>query len=278
MGENSKIEWTDHTFNPWIGCTKVSAACDHCYAEAENKRRKWAANGEWGPHAERHRTSEAYWRHPLIWDRNAYHSGQRARVFCASLADVFDNQVPNEWRADLWRLIRDTPNLDWLLLTKCPQNIRKMLPAGWLTHGGWPNVWLGVTAEDGGEFERRWLHLALIPCAVRFVSYEPALGDLAWVLKRMGPATIPDWIIAGGESGPHARPAEARWFQDVRDECARLGIAFLFKQMGRYVPDGQTIADGRKVITKHDEAEYASLPKKRAGRLLDGVEHNGFPQ
>ena len=143
MGEQTGISWTDHTFNPWIGCTAVSAACDHCYAETLAKRYGW-------DFAARRRTSENNWRNPRRWNRAAERDGVRRRVFCASLADVFDNQVPPEWRADLWDLIRACPSLDWQLLTKRPQNIARMLPDDW--GDGWPNVWLGTTAENS---ERR---------------------------------------------------------------------------------------------------------------------------
>src|SRR5262249_15728488 len=126
MAENSKIEWTDHTFNPWVGCQKVSSGCDRCYAEAWARR---TGSIEWGPHAERRRPTADYWRNPYRWIRKAM--GERKRVFCASLADVFDNQASLEWRADLWALIRATQSLDWLLLTKRPENIAKMLPRDW---------------------------------------------------------------------------------------------------------------------------------------------------
>src|SRR5579871_6812298 len=137
MGNETEISWTDSTFNPWIGCTNVSPGCDHCYAEAMAKRYSWA---KWGKHPRR-RTSQGNWRKPLQWNADANHfgriHGRRRRVFCASLADVFDNQVPRAWRADLFALIRATPELDWQLLTKRPQNIIKMLPADW--GGGYPN-------------------------------------------------------------------------------------------------------------------------------------------
>lgn len=256
MGENSKIEWTDHTFNPWVGCTKVSPACDHCYAESWAKRtghsELWAG--------ERRRTKT--WDEPIKWDRKAKLEGMRRRVFCASLADVFDNQVPRGWRDDLWTLIANTRNLDWLLLTKRPQNITKMLPL-W-GEGGWPHVWLGTTADDQDHFEQRWPHLAKIPAAVRFISYEPALGPLRLWEAR---GEEPDWIIAGGESGGKARPPRIEWFRDLRDDCARLGVAYLFKQWGEFAPDDPSA----------NRTAMVRVGKKCAGRLLDGVEHNGFP-
>ena len=176
--ENSKIEWTDHTFNPWIGCQKVSPGCDHCYAETMMDHRYGKV--EWGPHGERKRTSVAYWKQPVKWNREAgafeQKHGHRPRVFCASLADVFDNQAPSAWREDLFELIRKCDQLDWLMLTKRPQNIAKMLPSDW--GDGYPNVWLGVTAEDQQHFDQRWKYLQKIPAVIKFISYEPALGPL----------------------------------------------------------------------------------------------------
>lgn len=234
MGENSKIEWTDHTFNPWIGCQKVSPGCDHCYAEAMAKRYGWV---EWGPHGARKRTSEANWRKPLQWAKAARDTGKRPRVFCASLADVFDNQVPREWREDLWDLIVWTQELDWLLLTKRPENIQKMLPQG----SPWPNVWIGVTCEDRSYYERRWAILRDIPAAVRFISYEPAVGPLSVVpfphsLIGAPAPLFPSWIICGGESGPAARAMDPTWARELRDECQRWDIPFFMKQMTGKAP------------------------------------------
>lgn len=220
MGENSKIEWCDHTFNPWVGCTKISPACDHCYAEGWAKR---TGNADlW--QGERRRTSEANWRKPLQWDRQAAKEGRRYRVFCASLADWLDNQVPEEWRSDLAKLIGSTPNLDWLLLTKRPQNYAKLAPWGM---GTLPEtVWLGITAEDQAHFDQRWRFIRDVPAKVRFVSYEPALGPLS-----MPRTQNPDWLICGGESGGGARMMDPAWARSIRDECASEGIAFFMKQM-----------------------------------------------
>ena len=189
MAENTKIEWADHTFNSWIGCTAVSPACDHCYAEGWAKR---SGHVQWGPHGERRRTSEANWRLPIKWNAEAAKSGKRARVFCASLADVFDNHrsIEDSWRRDLFSLIRGTPHLDWLLLTKRPQNIVKMLPKDGLVHpssswgNGWPNVWLGTTVENQAEADRRIPHLLAVPAKVHFLSCEPLLGPVD--LTRVG--------------------------------------------------------------------------------------------
>jgi protein gp37 len=257
MGANSKIEWTDHTFNPWVGCTKVGPPCDNCYAESWAKR---SGMVQWGDHP-RVRTSAANWRQPLKWAWAAKMTGSRPRVFCASLADVFDNQVPREWRHDLWSLILHTPELDWLLLTKRPQNIKKMLPECWGIHGFYANVWLGITCGDQTEFDRDWPKLRAVDAAVRFISYEPALGPLRLYETPSIPLPhpFPDWIIAGGESGGKARPSHPQWFRELRDDCAHLSIAYLFKQWGEW-------------------DEYTRrVGKKAAGRLLDGREHNGFP-
>lgn len=253
MGDATGIEWTDHTFNPWIGCTKVSAGCDHCYAETWDARGMSGGATRWGPHSPRTRTSAANWRKPLTWDKAAKADGVRRRVFCASLADVFDNHpsITSGWHGDLWALIDATPNLDWQLLTKRPQNIEKMLPE---TYGlrpwgdGWSNVWLGTTAENQTEADRRIPHLLSIPAAVRFISAEPLLGpvDLRGIMRHcpthdfdsgfcIGPcldARKIDWVICGGESGPNARPMHPDWARSLRDQCAAAGTAFFMKQMG----------------------------------------------
>lgn len=275
MSENSKIEWTDHTFNPWVGCTKVSAACDNCYAESWAKR---AGTPElWT--GERRRTTPSNWKQPLKW--NAQHDlffaehGRRQRVFCASLADIFDNQVPDEWRTDFWQMVRDTPNLDWLLLTKRPQNIKLMLPLDWAF--GYPNVWLGATAENQKEFDRRYEHLVSIPAAIRFLSMEPLLGGVT--IRHRGL----DWIITGGESGPNARPSHPDWFRSIRDQCQHSGIAFHFKQWGEWsVPVvGEPFSGKQQTTTVSDGNTRVGVfrfGKKAAGRLLDGVEWNEFPE
>lgn len=273
MAENSGIEWTNHTFNPWIGCTKISPACDHCYAADWDAR--YTGGLHWGPKAPRRRTSAKNWNEPRKWDRKAQLLPYTPRVFCASLADVFDNQVPEEWRADLWALIKETPNLDWLLLTKRPQNIRKMLPADW--GDGWLNVWLGTTVESQEEAEKRIPHLLDVPAFVRFLSCEPLLGPLnlrkieprdgaaAFIdalsgLRYFCPGVAPigpriDWVITGGESGPMYRHAEPDWFRGLRDQCAATNVPFLFKQW-----------EGPSQVTI-----------KKMGRELDGVIHDGYP-
>lgn len=286
MGTNTAIEWCDHTFNPWIGCTKVSPACDHCYAETQAARFKMA---EWGQHAPRKRTSLDYWKQPLKWDRQA---SVRRKVFCASMADVFDNHrsIDPQWRLDLWQLIRKTQNLDWLFLTKRPQNIRKMLPPDW--GNGWPNVWLGTTVENQEEAERRIPHLLDVPAAMRFLSCEPLLGpvrlDSINTLKYPGAERLDalsgfaygmfddiasenlpsiHWVIAGGESGSNARPSHPDWFRDLRDQCAAADVPFFFKQWGEWAPG---FHDERPDVVR-------KVGKKRAGRMLAGRVHDQFP-
>lgn len=219
MAENSKIEWTDHTFNPWIGCQKVSPGCDNCYAEALTERYGWTT---WGPHGERKRTSQGNWKKPLAWNRAAAKAGVRYRVFSASLADWLDNRAPQSWREDLANLIEATPNLDWLLLTKRIENFDKL--AMWHHDDVPPNVWVGSTCEDQANFDRRWRILKDIQ-AIRFISYEPAIGPLV-----LGGAR-PDWIICGGESGRGARMMQPGWAYALKRECEAAGVPFFMKQM-----------------------------------------------
>lgn len=240
MGEDSKIEWTDHTFNPWIGCQKVSAGCDHCYAESLAKRYGWV---EWGQRKTdtttasvggRKRTSAANWRKPIQWNKAAKAAGKRPRVFCASLADVFDNQAPQEWRDDLFEMISATPELDWLLLTKRPENIDGMLPLSWRASAGpnWDNVWLGATCEDQTAYDKRWPILRNIPAAVHFISYEPAIGPLLLDTGHVvGEKVYPDWLICGGESGHGARMMEPAWAAAIKADCERANVRFFMKQM-----------------------------------------------
>lgn len=224
MAEITGIAWCDHTFNPWIGCTKVSAACDFCYAEALMDHRHHRVT--WG--GERSLTSDDNWAQPYRWNKKAKQDGVRRKVFCASLADVFDNQVPETWRSRLWAVIDACRDLDWLLLTKRPQNIAKMLPDGirpW-GEGAWPNVWLGTTAENQTEWDRRWPHLRKVPAAVHFISIEPQLSEVFFRPDK------PGWVICGGESGPKARLFDIAWARDLRDQCAEARVPFFMKQFG----------------------------------------------
>ena len=247
MGTKTGIEWTDHTFNPWIGCTKVSEGCRHCYAEALVRRYGWA---EWGPGGERKRTSSANWKKPLAWNRHSAKAGKRERVFCASLADVFDEQAPDGALDDLWGLIRETPCLDWQLLTKRPGRILENLPADWNTASlfcrGYPNVWLGVTAEDQAAYDERWALLCGVPARIRFVSYEPAVGSLDLLATPARRAdSLPDWVIWGGESGPGARTMTPAWARRITRQCSDLGIAVFGKQWGAYRSNPEVFENGR---------------------------------
>jgi protein gp37 len=286
MGANSKISWTDHTFNPWIGCTKVSPGCAQCYAEREQDLRYGRV--KWGKGQPRHRTSASYWKQPLEWNRAADERSQlfgnipwarraidnathRPRVFCGSLADWLDAEVPIEWLADLLALIFRTQHLDWLLLTKRPQLWRGRLAeaeriaaqrrelatasciAAWLAGNKPANVWIGVTAEDQEQADWRVPAALRIPARVHFVSHEPALGridffridadetgeldalrGLAFCDGRNEPAETVrvNWVIVGGESGPDAREFNLEHALDVIGQCKDAGVPVFVKQFG----------------------------------------------
>ena len=269
--KDSKIQWTDHTFNPWIGCTKVSPGCLNCYAEAMDLR--FTGGAHWGKGAARRRTSAANWKQPMKWDRESLNAwcaarGQgvsfteprRPRVFCASLADWLDDEVPIEWLADLLDLIRRTPHLDWLLLTKRPENwkarlddilTREAIPedddgrptlSDWILdwYNGKPpsNVWMGTSVEDQTRADQRIPQLLEIPAKVRFLSCEPLLGlvDLAYSAfngaDSLSKIAGIHWVICGGESGRSAREMDKDWARFLYAQCHRAGIAFFMKQMG----------------------------------------------
>jgi len=298
MGELSKIEWTTHTFNPVIGCQKVSPGCQFCYAEEMMDKRYGKA--KWGPQGTRVVTSEANWKQPLKWNRDAEKAGERARVFCASLSDVFEDRPEwNEPRARLFDLIRQTPALDWLLLTKRPASILShlqyafthvemsyeatLMVAQWLKGNPPANVWLGTSVENQDAADERIPHLLQVPAAVRFLSCEPLLGpvDLRNVAKTQfcetdclkGFRYTPyqqvktekiHWVICGGESGPNARAMHPDWARSLRDQCNAAGVAFHFKQWGEWLPERR-------------HPENISLPE-RAGMIAlnpDGSEHKG---
>jgi protein gp37 len=346
MAENTKIEWAHHTFNPWIGCTKVSPACMHCYSERDFDHRLGQVQWQWGPNGTRVLTGSENWAKPLKWDRDAQKKFEvaqaqwvsdccwfgtknypepelkqfRKRVSCASLADVFEDwQGPmldsiggevriegpdgpgrlmtmHDVRTRLFALIDATPNLDWLLLTKRPENIRKMYLSQHLDGGTTGrirelmdegeskdvhpyfrrNVWLGVSVENQEYADKRIPELLrcrdLSP--VLFLSCEPLLGDLEIepFLSLDATECCPgceeigcncgaiDWVIAGGESGPEARPSKPDWFRSLRDQCQTAGVPFLFKQWGEF--------------GEHLEQRVGEV---RAGRSLNGVIHDGFP-
>lgn len=333
MAENTKIEWAHHTFNPWIGCTKVGPGCDHCYAEKE--RASTLLGVKWGANTPRHRTSDENWKKPGRWNKQAEREGVRYQVFCASLADVFDNAVDREWRDDLATLILNTPHLDWLLLTKRIGNAGAMLGAMFLD-GPPDNVWIGATITSQAEADRDIPKLLAVPAAKRFLSMEPLLGPVnlrSWIDDdkfRCGecdhsfnctdeterprlecpmcghdPVMVDqgriDWVIVGGESGPHARPMHPDWARSLRDQCEAAGVPFMFKQWGEWAPvsespvhpeatrlpgnlckvtrDGVT-ADHYVAISMNggrQRYELNRVGKKAAGRLLDGRNWDGAP-
>lgn len=278
MGETS-IQWCDFTFNPWIGCQRVSPGCVHCYAEARDQR--FTRGKNWGPGGTRTRTSPANWRKPLAWNEQAQREGTTRRVFVASLADVFENRPElADWREDLFGLIASTPSLQWLMLTKRPENILPLWPKVisepvFKGRGGggyqpahppgayyWPNVWLGTTVEDQQRANERIPELVKVPAAVRFLSCEPLLErvDLSrWLVDRPGifPCLV-DWIIIGGESGPGARPFHIEWARDLVKQ-AREGDASPFvKQLGACASDPENGLAGRALKVHPDAATLVS--------------------
>ncbi len=225
MGETSNIAWTRSTFNPWIGCSKVSEACRSCYAESFASGRMGLR--VWGPSAERSLTSESGWRLPERWNRKAAKTGEFWPVFCSSLADVFeDRRDLDAPRARLFELIERTPALTWQLLTKRPERMVDLAPERW--RSGWPaNVWGGTTVETQRWADVRIPLLRAVPARVRFLSCEPQLESLA----SIDLAGI-QWAIAGGESGPGSRPYDPQWALDVIAACRTAGAAPFVKQLG----------------------------------------------
>lgn len=258
MGDITGISWTDSTFNPWVGCTKVSPGCQFCYAEALNKR---FGKDVWGTGKARERTTAANWRKPILWNKQAAAAGVRRKVFCASMADWLDPEVPISWLADLLSLINATPMLDWQLLTKRPELWHERLTAvatevgtspyadsnpeflaqDWLAGNAPANVWIGTTVEDQKRADERVPALLAIPARVRFLSCEPLL-EAVDLQAQLGGAQesrgVPngwhgiDWIIIGGESGPNARPFDLAWARSIVKQCKEAGVAVWVKQMG----------------------------------------------
>lgn len=260
MAEETGISWCDSTFNGWIGCDPISPGCENCYAKSSTPARTLGI--AWGPNEPRRRTGTANWNLPRRW--NAAHAkfaaknGRRRRVFCASLSDVFDNKVDPEWREELWALIRATPNLDWLVLTKRIGNVGAMLPADWGC--GYANVWLGISVVNQIEADRDIPKLLRTPAATRFLSMEPLLAQVdlcehfgMWWNSTMqsyeGTGSMInskgceghykpgiDLVIVGGESGHNARPMHPDWVRRLRDQCQAANVPFTFKQWGEWRP------------------------------------------
>jgi len=321
MGRDSKIEWCHHTFNPWWGCVKVSEGCAFCYAERHADR---FSPSLWGKDGTRRFFGREHWREPLAWDAAAAAAGERHRVFCASMCDVMEDRPELvEPRNRLFELIQLTPNLDWLLLTKRPENYFRFLPKTWTLGMGPNNYWLGTSAENQPTADRRLAELEFAANAFQpsttFLSAEPLLGSihLSEAYSR-SPVVHPctrrvDWVIVGGESGPQARALHPTWVRSLRDQCEQLSLKFFFKQWGEYEYDprqfltlqhwvnkAQTwlntesrsiLIDTRGRVCRigadiHRAQKEGCFPlaiarrvgKKAAGRLLDGVLHDEFPQ
>lgn len=338
MSDLTKIEWADSTFNPWIGCTRVSPACDHCYAAVSTPAR--ALGVEWGAGKPRKRTSAANWKPPERWNREPFFqcacgwrgadlrdhyaspdnpdtSGcssptpARRRVFSSSLADWLDNEVPVEWLVDFLDLIRRTPNLDWLLLTKRIGNWRNRLEKAlmhaaitdkpqleawireWLCGSAPAHIWLGSTVVNRPEMLRDGRKLKDVPARVHFWSVEPLLEALGDIPREL----MPEWVIVGGESGLKARPMHPAWVRSLRDQCQQAGVPFHFKQWGEWAPgNGGPGGDPYEIdrtkvqsgfFTYADAWHQGVNPfrqmmdrvgKKAAGRLLDDRVHNEFPR
>lgn len=298
MGKYSAIEWTHHTFNPWRGCTKVSTGCKNCYAERLSVRNP-AVLGVWGDDGVRSMASEDYWHQPVAWNSAARKADERRRVFCASLADVFEDRPELvEPRARLSRLINATRNLDWLLLTKRPENVNRLMPSR-VWWDGAANVWLGTSIENQAAVEQRIPLLLRTPAAVKFLSVEPLLAPIdlnphLWP-QCMGPREVHelahdgglycdersiDWVICGGESGPGARPLHPDWVRDIRDQCQRASVAFLWKQWGEWAPDClcQKPRPCPSIPRPCDPiGAMFRCGKSAAGRELDGRTWDEFP-
>lgn len=240
--KNSYIAWTDHTFNGWTGCSKISAGCANCYAEEQQAIR--FGNVIWGAGGTRNRTSDQYWRQPLKWNRDAENASERPRVFCNSLSDVFEDRTDlQQWRLELFELIRSTPNLDWQVLTKRPGVAADFFRTNCMPH----NIWLGTSVENKACAQDRIPVLQSIDARIRFLSMEPLLGDPGKLDLRGI-----HWVIVGGESGNNFRTMQPEWARSVRDQCRSAGVKFFFKQ-------------------------WSGRHPKQLGFELDGVAHHAFP-
>ena len=288
MGKETGISWCDHTFNPWWGCTKVSLGCQLCYASTLSSR--WGYD-IWGPKADRRFFDDKHWAEPLKWNRDAVAAGERRRVFCASMADVFERHMVQHVqeqlafaRQRLWKLIEATPMLDWLLLTKRPEHIPLYIPRSWLRQAP-HNVWYGTSVEDQAAADTRIPLLLQVPAVVRFLSCEPLLGPvdlhdyLGWHMSDIPDDQKIHWVIAGGESGSGARPMHPGWARSLRDQCQAAGIAFHFKQRGEWTWDhpGPLNLAKRKEHFQDDQHFYR-VGKVLAGRELDGRTWDEFPE
>jgi len=249
MSAKTIIAWTDRTFNAWWGCVKISPGCKNCYADALSRR---YGHDVWGPGKPRRTFGEKHWSEPLKWDREAEKSGVPLRVFCGSMMDwAEDHPAADAIRPCLWDLVRATPHLDWQMLTKRAERIAGLLPAFWDEIKG--HVWLGVSVEND-NYAWRADHLRVLEPAVRFVSYEPALGPVPSL-----DLTGIDWLIYGGESGGGFRPEDKQWARDVEKKCAASGAAFFHKQSAAYTTERGIELDGR-IVRNYPTPRRLPLP------------------
>lgn len=310
MGKTT-IEWTStqcpdgtytpgYTHNLWWGCTKVSSGCKHCYAETWSKR---SGEDYWGPTAPRRFFKDAHYRQPLAWNRAAERAGERHRVFCGSMMDLFEQHqdlamaARMKFRRDelFCNIIPGTMNnLDWLLLTKRLENVLETVPPAWHQH--WPsNVWLGFSASTQAEFltglAEMWNivnELAVLPPVI-FVSLEPLISEVHIFDTDTYARGLLDFVIVGGESGKGARPMHPDWVRRVRDDCEGAGAFYFLKQWGEWLPTDQyqfadieigynDLSKDRMIAASKVSPGFLRVGKKRAGAILDGREWRQVPE
>lgn len=304
MGDTTHIEWTDATWNPVTGCTRVSPGCVNCYIDwappFRVEGRHFTDRDGNRSHAIGATTGVRLHPDRLDWPLRK-RSWRGKRVFVCSLADLFHDDVPDEYIARVFAVMALTPEVTYQVLTKRPARMRALLASGTFAGMVWrdvddpswplPNVWMGVTVEDQERADQRIPILLDTPAAVRWLSCEPLLGPVdldatgMGVTGTSGPESRPsavDWVVAGGESGPGARPMHPDWARSLRDQCRDAGVPFLFKQWGDLVTEEQAPEDITlpAVSWRHlgdDQPPVWRVGKKRAGRLLDGIQHDGYP-
>jgi len=248
MGKNSKISWTDHTWNPWRGCRKLSTGCAHCYMFREQAR--YGNNP-----AEIVRAADRTFLMPLLIK-------EPGKIFTCSWSDFFI-EAADQWRENAWDIIRKTPHLTYLILTKRAHNIEERLPADW-GPDGYKNVWLGTTIEEE-QYLFRYYQLLSVPAAIHFVSAEPLLGPIDFEFTKE-PGEKVDWVIVGGESGPAARAMNTDWAEDIREQCAASGIAFYYKQNGGTAYDRESGAHGGDMLNGKRYTAFPDPNRVREGK------------
>lgn len=315
--KDSKIEWTDHTHNEWIGCEKISDGCKHCYAEELMDKRY--AKAKWGANGTRTLTSIQNQNKPFSWNRKAEKEGVRYKVFAQNLSDTFEDREELEpWRIELFEKIASTPNLDWLVLTKRPEVANKFFQK-YPQFEDLSNLWLGVSVENQQAADERIPILLDLPAKVRFLSCEPLLGFInfdewfacwneyngessPWLPGKYKEEIGIDWVIVGGESGKNARPMHPDWVRSIRDQCQEAGVPFFFKQWGEWAEGSHSSIGERRAVLNNGESCFfekvncenlekklsgwgqfkpvlmKKVGKKKAGSMLDGREWKEFPR